>query len=365
MATNISSELGDSSFDYLIYLRLTEACNLYCSHCFIPSNPKSISFIGLEESIKQLKFKIPSMSKVMFQFHGGEPTLKGIDFLSMVIQKIKKILHGLDIVFTIQTNLMTYNKKWGDFYKKELSSSVGISWDYSIRHVRKGKELSNEKYENTFWDNVCHLIDEGNTPWLVITLTKKLINKFKNSEKLLEFLHGKGIRYCHIEKLTKTGYAYDNWEEIGVSHAEYSYFMSDLFYAYKRFKTKNDFHMSPFDGLSVSTNESRVGYGCWSGKCDTRFYTVDANGLKAGCTALTSENKLFISDGQQEYIRLVDEETIASSRKARKEVADCKSCEFNKICNTGCMANQTIDHSGECSGNFIFLKTIQSYGECL
>ena len=107
MATNISSELGDSSFDYLIYLRLTEACNLYCSHCFIPSNPKSISFIGLEESIKQLKFKIPSMSKVMFQFHGGEPTLKGIDFLSMVIQKIKKILQKFPYLVFINIYFIT------------------------------------------------------------------------------------------------------------------------------------------------------------------------------------------------------------------------------------------------------------------
>jgi radical SAM protein with 4Fe4S-binding SPASM domain len=104
------------------------------------------------------------------------------------------------------------------------------------------------------------------------------------------------------------------------------------------------------------------GYGCWSGECDTKFHTIDSNGYKHGCTALTSEqdNKVtkdivtkivwFKKDENQKN-------TILETRKIRQE--SCIDCEFIKICSSGCLSVEKFDESNECSGAKTLFKTIK------
>ena len=149
-------------FDHMIYVRLFEGCNLSCEHCFIPSNPKKIESIfyqnkGLTETLIK-EGNIKEGSTLFIQWHGGEPTLLGVEYLRNAIEEIEKdtrfkYIHG------IQTNLINFHNntdEWVDLYKKYFHGSIGVSWDADIRHVKR-KELTNEtnkEFESIFWKNI-------------------------------------------------------------------------------------------------------------------------------------------------------------------------------------------------------------------
>lgn len=386
-------------YDHMVYVRLFEGCNLSCEHCFIPNNPKKINTNfyennGLTETlIKEANVK--EGSKLYLQWHGGEPTMLGVKYLEDAIKNVEKdqrflYQHG------IQTNLINFSdntQDWVNLYKKYFNSHVGISWDFGIRHIKRAvkNEETNKLFEEKFWENVKLAQNNNIDLYMVITVTKLFFEKFKNPFDFFEFISEKGIKTLNFERITNTGEARETWNKLGLSNAEYSKNMSKFFKAYVTFKNANpeiQLNISPFDGLLESVirlvkgsssieNNANVwdilsyknqGYGCWSGTCDTRFHTIDSNGYKHGCTALTSEqdnkNKLLTKNLSNKKViwiggtPLEQKNNIINTRQDRQR--SCEGCEFLKICSSGCLAVEKWDESGECSGAKQLFKTIQN-----
>ena len=347
---NTSSE----DFDYLVYLRIFEGCNLHCEHCFIPANPKKMTMEQIHGVPDQISKIAPEGSKVLIQWHGGEPTAMGAKWFREAISYINanakfKVEHG------IQTNLMNYNEAWRDIFRDFFDSSIGVSWDPEIRLMKAGKPETNLDFEIKFWKNIDLLLSDGIKPYLVVTGTKVFFNKFRNPMNFFKMMEDKGISHVHIERLTKTGYARNSWEKIGVDNLEWSNFMLRFAKTYKIYcnkprKSNQPFNLSPLDGMNESVerllNGESGGYGCLSGACDTRFHTIDANGYKGGCTALNSESdNKSVAGGQ--VVKFFD---FRAQRKIRQ--VDCASCQFKPICSSGCLASDKMDESLECSGGY-------------
>jgi len=367
MKIDVSVEKNDprnaspDSFDYLVYLRIYEGCNLHCEHCFIPSNPKKMTMEQIEDIPDQILKFAPEGSRILLQWHGGEPTAMGTRWFKEAIEKIEsrgkfKITHG------IQTNLMNYNDAWKEIFVKYFDSSIGVSWDPEIRLMKRGDPESNKNYELKFWENVENLIKDGISPYFVVTGTKVFFERFKNPLMFFDMMEKKKVKNVHIERLTKTGYARESWDKIGVNNLEWSNYMSRFSSAYKIYTERprvgnQPFNLSPLDGMKESverlTRGESGGYGCLSGACDTRFHTIDAGGYKAGCTALNSESDNKNSSVEGSVIKFYD---FRVERKIRQ--MDCASCKFKPICSSGCMASDKMDESGECSGGYGLFKNI-------
>ena len=353
---------NSEDFDFLVYLRIYEGCNLHCEHCFIPSNPKKMTMEQIHNVPEQLKKIAPEGSRVLIQWHGGEPTAMGSRWFREAISYINentsyKISHG------IQTNLMNYNDEWRDIFHEFFDSSIGVSWDPEIRLTKAGKPETNMDFENRFWPNIKKILNDGIQPYLVVTGTKVFFEKFRNPMLFFSMMEEKGISHAHIERLTKTGYARQSWDKIGVNNLEWSNYMSRFAKAYNVYKkrprqTKQPFNLSPLDGMNQSIerllNGLSGGYGCLSGACDTRFHTIDANGYKAGCTALNSESDNKNANGTQ----VIQFHDFKVQRKIRQ--VDCLNCQFKKICSSGCLASEKMDESGECSGGYKLFDTLKT-----
>ena len=388
-----------AKWDHMVYLRVFEGCNLSCEHCFIPSNPKKMD----EESFKnnnitELLLKYAGLKEgqsIYFQWHGGEPTMFGVEYLENAIQNIEKdkrfkYQHG------IQTNLINFSdnpEKWADFYFKHFGGNVGISWDYGIRHINRKEltEKTNAEFEEQFWKNLDLAKSFGLNFYMVVTATKMFFERFKNPIEFFEMMVEKGITHLNFERITNNGNARLHWNKLGLNNKEYAEYMSKFFKAYMLYKNNNpevQLNLSPFDGLlesvvglltkeKMSLNQvpgvwdlmsyKNQGYGCWSGQCDTRFHTIDSNGYKHGCTALTSEqdnsnkkltetikNKkiLWIGSNHQEQ-----KDNILKQRAERQQ--SCVGCEFLSICSSGCLSVEKFDESGECSGAKTLFSTIR------
>ena len=112
------------------------SCNLRCSYCYYlgHSQPKGAS-LGkrmsdevLETYIKQ-HINAASGGQVFFSWHGGEPTLAGIDFYRRAVELEKRHAPaGCRIVNGMQTNATLIDERWGRFLKEE-GFYVGVSLD--------------------------------------------------------------------------------------------------------------------------------------------------------------------------------------------------------------------------------------------
>ncbi len=372
-------------YDHLIYIRLFEGCNLFCEHCFIPHNPKKIQFEYFQSHIWNDLEKYSNIvkgQKLYLQWHGGEPTILGADYLEDCIKSVEnQMLYPLE--HGIQTNLLNFQndkEKWIRIYKKYFNSEIGVSWDYAIRHHKiKGIDnikqaspenliLEQKSWEELFWLNVKDLIEQEIEPYLVVTFTKDFIKRFKNPFEFFDFMSEKGIKKLNFERITKNGMARIFWDKIGLNNLEYAQGMSKFYKAYRIWKKNNpeiSFNISPFDGLQQSienlSKSKNMGYGCWSGHCDTTFHTIDAHGYKKGCTALNSEEDNSNRDLTQikNKVFWIKSQEILPQRQKRQE--ECTTCEFLSICSSGCLSVEKFDSSGECSGAKTLFKTIQYY----
>lgn len=352
----------DESFDHMIYVRLIEACNLHCAHCFIPNNPKRMSWAEIEAMPAKIREFAKPGQRLLFQFHGGEPTLYGVEELRKVCVYLLMELEGFEVAFSIQTNLMNFDLRWADLYREFFNSNIGISWDYQIRQMKAGRPETNVAFESRFWSQVNELHSQGIDSFMVITVTKPLIERFANPRELMDLLISKGVKRVHFERLTKTGYAITNWDWLGVSNREYSNWIGRFSVAYLRFQdeersTLQPLNVSPLDGLIESVKQLRSGkaeggYGCLSGACDSRFHTFDQTGYYSACTALTSESNNRNSVGEA----IVDTSSLVEQREIRQ--LSCTDCRYKPICSSGCMATPKIDESNECAGGYLAFKLL-------
>lgn len=360
MTQNSDGRLPSSQhFDHLVYLRVFEGCNLHCQHCFIPSNPKRMTLDDIEAVAETLRGRIAAGSTILIQWHGGEPTLMGADFIRSGIERLRAAGPEFTWRHGIQTNLMSFSEEWARLYHDEFGGEVGVSWDPKIRLLNRHALDSHGEFNRRFDEKLAAVVEAGLAPYLVVTAAKTLFKAFPNPFDFFQHWHDRGVQHVHLERITETGYARQNWDFVGLSNAEYSSKMSRWMRAYWSFKKntigEKPFFLSPFENLTDSITSLADGapraHGCWSGHCDTRFHTIDADGYKFGCTALTSEQ------GNRNSNHGLD---LGSDLKARREIRqfDCHSCPFRSVCSSGCLALNFDDGSGECSGGYKLFETI-------
>ncbi|MGP8154250.1 MAG: anaerobic sulfatase maturase [Smithella sp.] len=134
MKTNVTKR---ASREFQIFAKpLGSICNLNCHYCYYLKKehlyPKGDTFrmsdIILEEYIVQHIEASPA-STINFSWHGGEPTLLGLDYFRKIIalQRKHQPPHRL-ITNTMQTNGILLNEDWCRFLSAE-NFIVGLSLD--------------------------------------------------------------------------------------------------------------------------------------------------------------------------------------------------------------------------------------------
>ena len=109
-------------------------CNLDCSYCYYLD--KAVQYGGkeavmnkelLEKYVKQY-IEANGVDTVTFCWHGGEPTLLGVEYYEYALELQRKYAGGKKIVNTIQTNGTLIDDKWCNFFAKN-NFLVGVSLD--------------------------------------------------------------------------------------------------------------------------------------------------------------------------------------------------------------------------------------------
>lgn len=329
-----------------IYIINTLKCNVHCEHCFAPKDDKFIEKKQIEK-IVNFANTYADNTYINFVFHGGEPTLLPTDTFREYIEYIKNNLkESIEFGFNIQTNLITLNDKLLKLYKDEFNSSIGVSYDIKIRHLK-----GNISFDKIFFEKLQVLRDNNIQFTTILTVTKHVIDM--GAKKFYKFLKS-NFPDVHLEKLSKDGEAVDNWNNIGVTNKEYSDFMIELFKLYTLDCNDNTyFNISPFDNICKGfTND--ISLSC-KGKCSS-FYSFGPEGYIGTCTAFGKK----LNETDNDKIKQANKKLVFSATAHDNKI--CLTCEFKDKCKFGCPANGSVlDSSGDCRGASRLLEFIKQH----
>jgi len=123
--------------DFQVFVKPVGAnCNLACSYCYYLDKNQLFPEAGVQRMPDHLlelyitqHIQASSEQTIFFSWHGGEPTLAGLNYFRRIIEIQKKhLLQNRSVLNGIQTNGTLLNDEWCQFLKKE-NFIVGISLD--------------------------------------------------------------------------------------------------------------------------------------------------------------------------------------------------------------------------------------------
>lgn len=141
--------------DFQVFVKPVGAnCNLACSYCYYLDKNELYADSGLHQMTDDLletyiiqHIQASAEPTIFFSWHGGEPTLAGLEYFRRIAEIQRKHLPANRIALNgIQTNGTLLNKEWCQFLKKE-NFIVGISIDgpaafHSVNRFRKDGKSS-------------------------------------------------------------------------------------------------------------------------------------------------------------------------------------------------------------------------------
>ncbi len=153
-------------------------CNMRCAYCYYLEKGKysrnekqtRMSFDLLERLIRQTIAASPG-PVVSFTWHGGEPTLAGMDFYRKALELERKYLpRGWEAWNNLQTNGLLLNEGWCRFLK-ENRFDVGLSIDGSAEvHDANRRLIDGSATFERVRTSIRRLRDAGIEPDLLCTV---------------------------------------------------------------------------------------------------------------------------------------------------------------------------------------------------
>ena len=308
-----------------------------CKHCYhaeegfnpIMLNPSSVK--------KMLDIAIKEYEEIHIVYHGGEPTLWGIENMVDVLEYQKELacIHpNVQFKNTLQTNALLINEDWINILNK-YSVIVGLSFDGP--HNDDLRSNTNEVYSN-----MVKMKKQGLYFGVLCVESGKSI---KNLEKTYDWFKKEGFNF-KILALFMSGNALDH-KDLELNIEEY---VENIAKVYKiwLYDKNCKISMRTFeDFLKISDKLYCIQYG---GSCIYNRICLNPNGDIFPCgRPYTDDFKIgninslkLISDAFKSpaYQNLVN---ISTRRKQQ-----CKEkCNFYGVCKGGCVSSAILEGSFE------------------
>ncbi|CAM3624183.1 radical SAM/SPASM domain-containing protein [Erysipelothrix urinaevulpis] len=333
----------------------SSSCDNVCSYCFYDdvSQCRKVKSYGLmdDETRKNIiknTLKDKTLEHVNFAFQGGEPTLIGIDYYYSFIEEVNKENHNAEITYAIQTNGVSLNEEWLNFFKKH-NFLVGISIDgYKENHDKHRFFHRKGSFDHVYAS--LKLIQKYELDYNVLTvLTKNLAN---NPDKLFDFYLENNLSNIQIIECLP-----DFNQTVYESPFACTPELYDSFYKqfykrwYEQLELGNYMSISLFDDCIRLMNQ-RMPITCGRyGGCKPQA-VIEADGKCYPCD-------FYVMDGfetgklhEEELSEILQPSRYYSFiKRPQTTMSQCKQCPyFNWLCHGGCpRMKETFINEKQCS----------------
>lgn len=339
-------------------------CNLSCSYCYYISKHDSFGVMDdfILERFTRTYIESSPGPIVNFIWHGGEPTLAGIEFFEKAVELQQKYLpDGWRCWNNLQTNGVLLDDRWCRFLSKH-SFDVGISIDgIAEYHDYYRKNLTKEPTYEIVGESITRLKEYGIKPDLLCTVNSKTVKEpLKVYRALREFNTG-WIQFIPIVKMDN-GIISDE----SVNPKDFGDFLCEVFDRWVLY----DYDTT---GIQLFTEMIRITAGGSAALCNIaptcgRAVVIESDGKVYSCDHFTDSHNL-IGDIRIDHLsEIVDgpKQNAFGMKKQAELTSKCQKCQWLKYCNSGCPKDRIVKQSDDekminylCEGYMRFISYVK------
>ena len=312
------------------------ACSMRCQYCYYIDNPESGSRFMSEEILEQTIRSYAAAASypvLSYVWHGGEPTLRGIEFYKKAVELQRKYLpEGFECWNSLQTNGLALNDEWCQFLSLN-HFDVGISIDgtRAIHDTYRHDAAGNPTYER-IRNNITLLQKYGIQPDLLCTVTEDTARDAYQVYNSLKRLRTGWVQFIPIVNHDEDG----NISAESVRPDSYGKFLTELFRLWltKDFMT-NDVQM--FAELLNVHNGARATL-CWLGETCGQALVIESDGGIYSCDHFVSHSHLLgnVTDTPLDQAVMSEKQSVFGNAKRDELPEKCRTCPYLHLCHGGC-----------------------------
>ncbi len=330
-------------------------CNMACGYCYYLNCDNNhchslMRYDTLETFIKSYVNACPD-DEITFTWHGGEPTLTGIEFYRKAIELQKRYVpKGKTVWNNLQTNGLLLDDAWCRFLK-EHRFSVGISIDgtrfvhdiYRLDHAGIGT------YDRVK-EAVLRLKKHGILPDLLCTVTPETAENAKAVYQALRSLDTGWMQFIPIVRYEQNQMTSDS-----VTSKAYGKFLKTV---YKEW-VKHDLGKVNVQ-IFAETAAGLAGKGpnvCWMKETCGNVLVVEEDGSVYSCDHYVDRYHRLGEVKDIETLVYSDTQKIFGERKRETLYDTCMACSYLSLCGGGCPKDRNSGIYELCEGMRMYFET--------
>ena len=314
-------------------------CNMNCRYCYYLNNESSRKQFMSEESLdKLIRNYFESYNGPVFSiaWHGGEPTLRGLDFYKKAVELEKQYLpKGCQCWNNLQSNGLELNEEWCVFLK-ENHFDVGISIDGTklIHDTYRKDQAGNDTYER-ICENIRMLKRYGIRADLLCTVNSETVKNAYQVYRSLRQLDSGWIQFIPIVNKDEG----DVLKKESVNGKQYGDFLCTVFHQWL-YQDLGKCNIQLFAEMLNYYNGGKQSI-CWLQKECGDVMVVEQDGSVYSCDHFVNENHLLGNIGRDCLADLCESETQrAFAAKKIPNDPRCQACRYLGFCNGGCIKDR-------------------------
>lgn len=315
-----------------LYYAISSKCNLRCSYCYVPeagkSNPTDVK--DTEENLRFFLDKLQSESYKLgaFCFHGAEPTIYNAKTLSQycnMVLDFKKKSKSRNNLIAIQTNGYNVDRTYLQTLLDNLLPDSSLRLGFSIDLPKQiHDKYRNNSYDRVF-DNFCNALESGVDVSVLSVVSAEAMNKKDELVASIRAMLDLKEKYTNFRKFKiklatgDLGFKEEDMEMIADILIENSWTKLLQIFSYSYCLSKGN-------------------------DCDWFEFSPDGSCFSCNKTFMNSET--FSNWKLQSFDYIKEKRAILYAKEPTHR--DCKSCEYEMYCNSGCPIDRY--KSGEMAG---------------
>ena len=311
-------------------------CNLRCGYCYYLDTPAPQPRMYDETLARFISAYIAANPgpEISFVWHGGEPTLAGIDFYRRVVELQKHLLpDGWTCWNNLQTNGVLLDDDWCQFLA-DAQFDVGLSIDGTqwIHDEYRPDPRGNGSYQAAA-AAITRLQAHGIQPDLLCTVTSTTAGNALEVYRSLRAFDAGWMQFIPIVRRNDAG---DGVTSDSVTGRQYGEFLNTVF---------DEWVLHDLDRVGVQLFAETLGTLsggapglCWLAPTCGRALVVEADGGVYSCDHFVTSSHRLGDVATSALGTLADSPTQVAFGDAKRDTLprQCLECPWLTLCNGGC-----------------------------